>query len=161
MNDTPPMTDVESVLAMHNLPSPSEAETMTPEVTEPPIDEVEQLKADIMAHGDPVLIARFEKLMSDAETILQRKAEQDALMRTLIAGSEIFFVEAYPEAATALFNAMSPEDQAAFRETLRVQYELAHSKPVYAGGDGRMEINPMAVNPPTLGGDSNAHSSQS
>lgn len=150
MNDNS-LSDVELVLALNGTPPEPETDP-APEVTEPDVDELEQLRLDVIASGDPALVERFERAMEGLHAAAKTLAEKDAEIRTLIAGHELWFVQRFPEAALRYYNSLLPDDKAALTETLRVQYELATSSPIWASGDGKMQANPMAVTPPTLGG---------
>lgn len=139
------LSAVEQVYALEGLPLPAD---LTPEpepavITEP-LDEVEALKADIIAFGDATLIERYQRLMTDAEAILHRKAEQDEQLKVLIKGQELYFADTMPDAALAFYNTLSVAEQEAFRETLAQQYQLAIAVPYNPVGDGATYPNPMA-----------------
>ena len=140
------LSDVELVLALNGTPLEPETDP-APEVTEPPLDELEQLRLDVLASGDPALLERFEKIMADASALATRAAEQNAELKLLVPGNELKFVVGFPEHALRFYNGLSPEEQAAFSEALAQQYALAAAIPHHSGGDGATFENPLASAP--------------
>lgn len=117
-NDTQ-LNGVAAVLALENLTPTADVVPAPLVPTEAGLEELEQLRADIVAFGDTALLARFDEM---AKARAAFEAESAALTEQnimLVSGHELAYIDALPDAMWSLWLKLSRAQRLAM--TVRIK----------------------------------------